>query len=521
MLKKLHDLTLGRKILAMVIVATCCSVAVGVSGLTAAKSVDSKTDSLYNENYKAVVKLSELRSHMFQGNKAQVDFLMAPAGNRTAAAKTVEDGLAKTEAELASYESMGLDKEETAFVAELKKHWAEYKTNWTETLKPAVISGDSATITTAMAASGKQFDATMKTTDQLISDESKDADTSAQSAADTYDSGRIVSIILMFLGVCLTVCVGVFTARTVSRTVSDKAKTLTESSTHIADIATRLDLDSLETANQSEIVAGSGSQVSMSVSSVAAAIEEMSASIAEIARSASDASVVATTAVDRTALTNAAIGKLGESSAEIGKVIEVINSIAEQTNLLALNATIEAARAGEAGKGFAVVANEVKELAQGTAEATEEIRSKIAAIQNDTTGAVVAIGEIEDIIRQIADIQTTIASAVEEQTLTTHEISASINQAATGSSDIARNISGVAEAAQRANVGAKSASQASESLALVAAELASLVGGKQGTAGPAAGSYVPFSQRKNVSPESRFGVAQGKDDLIDQESNIF
>ena len=118
------------------------------------------------------------------------------------------------------------------------------------------------------------------------------------------------------------------------------------------------------------------------------------------------------------------MAKLGESSPEIGNVVKVITSIAEQTNLLALNATIEAARAGEAGKGFAVVANEVKELAQETAKATEDIARRVQAIQGDTTAAVAAIGEISTIIAQINDQQTTIASAVEEQTATTNEMSA-------------------------------------------------------------------------------------------------
>jgi methyl-accepting chemotaxis protein len=142
---------------------------------------------------------------------------------------------------------------------------------------------------------------------------------------------------------------------------------------------------------------------------------------------------------------------------------------------LALNATIEAARAGEAGKGFAVVANEVKELAKQTAKATEDISRKIEAIQGDTKGAVEAIGQIGKIINQINDIQNTIASAVEEQTATTGEITRSVIDAASGSGQIAENVTQVAAAAQDATRGAADSQLAAHALAVTAAELRELV----------------------------------------------
>src|SRR5436853_254450 len=159
-----------------------------------------------------------------------------------------------------------------------------------------------------------------------------------------------------------------------------------------------------------------------------------------------EAASVASSAVGTAENPTATVSKLGSSSAEIGQVIRVITEIAEQTNLLALNATIEAARAGEAGKGFAVVANEVKELAKETAKATEDISRKIEAIQADTRGAVAAIEQIGKVINQINDLQNAIASAVEEQTATTGEISRNVGEAARGSNEIAQSITGGATA---------------------------------------------------------------------------
>ena len=257
--------------------------------------------------------------------------------------------------------------------------------------------------------------------------------------------------------------------------IADMAKKLTGSSEEMNAVSQEMAGNSEETTAQANVVSDASSEISKNVQTVATGTEEMGASIKEIAQNANEAARVAANAVKVAETANTTVGKLGDSSAEIGQVIKVITSIAEQTNLLALNATIEAARAGEAGKGFAVVANEVKELANQTAKATDEISSKIQAIQTDTEGAVDAIGEISMVINQINDISKTIASAVEEQTATTAEISRNVNEAATGSEEISRNISGVAQAAQDTSAGIDRNQVAANELADMAAELQKLV----------------------------------------------
>jgi methyl-accepting chemotaxis protein len=201
----------------------------------------------------------------------------------------------------------------------------------------------------------------------------------------------------------------------------------------------------------------------------------MGASIREIAVNAQQAAQVAAEAVETARQTSTTVGKLGDSSAEIGNVLKVITSIAEQTNLLALNATIEAARAGEAGKGFAVVANEVKELAQETARATEDIGRRVEAIQADTGQATTAIASISEVIDRINAYQSAIAAAVEEQTATTQEMSRSVSEVAGGAESISTTVGGLAAAAEAAQSEASSTHRSSDELAALARELRALV----------------------------------------------
>ncbi|TQN40791.1 methyl-accepting chemotaxis protein [Blastococcus colisei] len=258
--------------------------------------------------------------------------------------------------------------------------------------------------------------------------------------------------------------------------VVTSADAVAASSEELSASSAQIAASAEETSTQSGVVASAAEEVSRSVETVAAGAEQMGASIREIASNAAEASEVASRAVHAAATTKATVDKLGQSSAEIGNVVKVITSIAEQTNLLALNATIEAARAGEAGKGFAVVANEVKELAQETAKATEDIAKRVLAIQGDTTAAVSAIDEISQIVAQISDRQTTIASAVEEQTATTSEMSRSVQEAAGGTGEIAANITGVSTAADSTTQALTQTRVAVDELSQMAVELRAAVG---------------------------------------------
>ena len=258
--------------------------------------------------------------------------------------------------------------------------------------------------------------------------------------------------------------------------IGQNSQALASSSEQLAKVSQQMTSNAEETSTQASTVSVSSERVSKNVLSAATSSEEMGASIKEIAKNATEAAKIATNAVQAAEDTNATVGKLGESSAEIGKIIKVITSIAEQTNLLALNATIEAARAGEAGKGFAVVANEVKELAKQTSRATEDISQKIQLIQSDTQEAVQAIGRISGIIGQINDVSNTIASAVEEQSVTTSEITRNVTEAAKGSSEITQNMGGMTQAAQETTTGAGNSQSAARELSRMTADLQRLVG---------------------------------------------
>ncbi|VFQ46446.1 methyl-accepting chemotaxis protein (mcp) signalling domain [Desulfoluna butyratoxydans] len=237
--------------------------------------------------------------------------------------------------------------------------------------------------------------------------------------------------------------------------INSGVHTLTASATELTDISGQMVSGSAQTSDRSNTVAAAAEEMNVNMTSVsaateqaasninmvAAALEEMTSTINEIALNTSTARNINDEAVALSKQASAKVDTLGRSANEISKVTETINEISQQTNLLALNATIEAARAGEAGKGFAVVAGEIKSLAVETSNATLEIKGQVDGIQGATVDAINEIQGISDIIDRLNELVTTIASAIEEQSVTSKEIAGNISQASMGTEEIKESIS--------------------------------------------------------------------------------
>jgi methyl-accepting chemotaxis protein len=504
------DRKVSHKLFAAVAVAALASVAVGWTSLSTAGRSKDLVDEVFNEHLVPTAELGTARAALVRSS----DLIAVPA-ERAKGDKQASDSVAAFLAGAPEASEEVAEKFRTSFanyrrardqllVLALQGKGDEFARRYTAEAAPQ--------LTAAQAALGELADAQVARVREDVA------------AVDSgYRSNERTVVVLLVVGLSLALALGLWVARLVVRplrqvsevlsavgdrdltrrveldsrdelgvmagalnrategmrgalqTIDQSAGSLAAASAQMSGVSTQIAASAEESSAQAGVVATAAEQVSLNVQTVAASSEEMGASIREIAQNANEAVKVASQAVSVAESTNATVRKLGESSIEIGNVVKVITSIAEQTNLLALNATIEAARAGEAGKGFAVVANEVKDLAQETARATEDISQRVTAIQSDTAGAVDAIGEIGRIIGQINDYQLTIASAVEEQTATTNEINRGVNEAAIGSAEIASNISGVATASQVTTRGAAESERAAGELTRMSAELQDLV----------------------------------------------
>ncbi|GAA3260253.1 methyl-accepting chemotaxis protein [Dactylosporangium siamense] len=522
----LRDLSVNVRIVAAVLVAVLVALVNGVLAVSALGDASKAAQQIYTSNVMSTSAVGKIRA---TATLARVDLAnhAAAVGNPTAQAQFVKAFTADLEAFAAAVAEYRASHPAgpVSVVDELEAKWAEYVRIAQTVQLPNATKGDLAAwqeVRTSQVA--PVFTTINKDLDSLEKSEADAAAASAKAARDSYDSNRTMAILLLSIGLVAALALGLLVARGIVRslhrvkavcdglaggdltrttgltsrdepgqmgqaldaattrlrqtvsTIDGSATRLAGASERMSGVAMRIASSAEETSVQAQTVAAAAEEVSRSVDTVSTGSEEMGASIREIAQNASEAARVASEAVQITAQTSATMSRLGDSSAEIGNVIKVITSIAEQTNLLALNATIEAARAGEAGKGFAVVASEVKDLAQETARATEDISRRVQAIQDDTTGAVAAIEQVSAVIARISDFQTTIASAVEEQTATTSEMNRSVIEAAAGTGEIAQNITGVAEAARLTSAGVTESEQATTELRRMSGELTDLVG---------------------------------------------
>jgi methyl-accepting chemotaxis protein len=520
------DRRVSTKVLTTAMVAAILGTGVASFAVAEMASINRNTAAVYGDSLQLRT-IAEMRNSF---NRVRIDSLNHFATDDAAAKRAAEKAIAAEVRTLAdaeaAYRRYELGPIRVAALAEFDKAWAGYLTVLDNELIPLSRAGKRAQVTAVrvakieplVAAARKAMD-TINARTVAVAQEAKNA------ASASYDHGLRLVVTFIVAGLLISVLVAVVVARliirplahcvtvlrrvqdgdltartgiggrdevamlaraldtsteataTMVRRVADHAGHAAAASEELSSVSAQMSSAAEETSAQAGTVADAAGQVSRTAQTVAAGADQMGASIREIADSATEAATVSAQATETAERTNQIVAKLGQSSAEISSVVRLITSIAEQTNLLALNATIEAARAGEMGKGFAVVASEVKDLAQETARATDDISQRIATIQRETEDAVAAIGEITAITTRINDHTATIAAAVEQQTATTSEMARCVNETAMSADDIAGTIAGVAEAATAAATGAAETQATAQELAQMAAALQTTISG--------------------------------------------
>ncbi|MEU4419663.1 methyl-accepting chemotaxis protein [Actinoplanes sp. NPDC024001] len=518
------DLSVRVKVYVAVLAALLTAVIIGLIGLSRLSAAADANEYLYSQNLVPVADLSEVRGGVNRSWTATLDLALSrTAADRATDQEAIEAADADIDTVFARYTATDMTGREEA-VAKFRESWSSLQELRDGTLVPLATRNDVAGFTAARDSQARPLrQASIDALKDLVTIELRvAADKRAETAA-AYRTARTTVIAVLVAGVLLAGAVAFLVVRGIMGTITgvrhvtralaagdltvtadvhsrdelgrmaeelntstaavrdsvnrmaEVAVTLSGSAQQLSAVSGQLQSGVNDTSDKAALASTASETTNGSVQTIAAGAEEMSASIAEIANNAAQAAQVANRAVNTARATTAQVAELGAASAEIGDVVRLITSIAEQTNLLALNATIEAARAGELGKGFAVVAGEVKELAQQTARATDEITSRISAIQASSESASTAIDEITEVINQIGDYTTTIASAVEEQTATTAEMSRTVAEAASSSGEVARSVSEVAQVATVTATGARTTQQAATDLSRLAGELTTLV----------------------------------------------
>jgi methyl-accepting chemotaxis protein len=516
----LRNLRVSQKLFASFGVLSLLVIAVGLTGLAQLRGSGNRLETMYQENVQAIARLGEVRADVQQATSLSAKLILrsplADVSNVQMAIQRLDSDIDTTWAAYTANPAAGTETDRGAFAAGL----AEYRKIRDQQLVPAATANS---LGTYLGVQNNYIDPlTSKITvalNNLASIEDKAAQQQMADARSNATMARILILALIAGAMAFAAVIAVVVSRAIARPLGQTVKvlealaegrldqrlevkgrdevgrmgealntaldrltaalrdigtnvtTLASSSEDLTGVAGRMNASAARSAGRAHAVSTASEEISANIATVSAGADEIGSSITEIARSTSNAADVAGQAVRISGEADAILRKLGESSAEIVSVIKIITGIAAQTNLLALNATIEAARAGEMGKGFAVVAGEVKELAQETARATEDIRTRVDAIQTDSTAAVAAIAEIGAVIDQINATQTAIAAAVEEQTATTNEMGRNVGEVAAGSTEISSNVAEVAEAAAETTSAAANTAAAADELARVAHDL--------------------------------------------------